>query len=115
VKVKPGDLAALVAMVKAGDINQPGAKQTFAMMWETGRPAQEIVEEQGLRQISDTSELTAVVAQVMAENPDAVDSFKAGKETSMRFLIGQVMRSTRGKANPQLAEQLLREQLGSGD
>ena len=115
VKVKPGDLAALVAMVKAGDINQPGAKQTFAMMWETGRPPQEIVEEQGLRQISDTSELTAVVAQVMAENPDAVDSFKAGKETSMRFLIGQVMRSTRGKANPQLAEQLLREQLGSGD
>ena len=115
VKVRPGDLAALVEMVKAGDINQPAAKKTFAVMWETGRSPQEIVEEQGLKQISDTSELTGVVAQVIAENPDAVDSFKAGKETSIRFLIGQVMRSTRGKANPQLAEQLLREQLASGD
>ena len=82
-------------------------------MWETGRPPREIVEELGLRQIADADEMTGVVAQVIADNPDAVASFNAGKETSIRFLIGQVMKATRGKANPQLAEQLLREQLGS--
>jgi aspartyl-tRNA(Asn)/glutamyl-tRNA(Gln) amidotransferase subunit B len=113
VKVTPEDLVALVEMVQAGAINQPAAKKTFSVMWETGRPPREIVEELGLRQIADADELTGVVAQVIADNPDAVTSFNAGKETSIRFLIGQVMKATRGKANPQLAERLLREQLGS--
>ncbi len=113
VKVKPEDLVALIEMIHAGAINQPAAKKTFSVMWETGRPPREIVEELGLRQIADADEMTGVVAQVIADNPDAVASFNAGKETSIRFLIGQVMKATRGKANPQLAEQLLREQLGS--
>ncbi len=113
VKVTPEDLVALVEMVQAGAINQPAAKKTFSVMWETGRPPREIVEELGLRQIADVDELTGVVAKVIANNPDAVASFNAGKETSIRFLIGQVMKATLGKANPQLAEQLLHEQLGS--
>jgi aspartyl-tRNA(Asn)/glutamyl-tRNA(Gln) amidotransferase subunit B len=115
VKVSPEDLVALIKMVKMGTINQPAAKKTFGVMWETGRPPREIVEELGLKQISDADELADVVAQVITDNPDAVAQFKAGKETTIRFLIGQVMKCTRGKANPQLAEQLLREQLGSGD
>jgi aspartyl-tRNA(Asn)/glutamyl-tRNA(Gln) amidotransferase subunit B len=115
VKIKPEDLVALIKMVKAGAVNQPAAKKTFGEMWETGKPPQAIVEELGLRQISDASQLTDVVAQVIADNPDAAASFKAGKETSIRFLIGQMMKATRGKANPQLAEQLLREQLVSDD
>jgi aspartyl-tRNA(Asn)/glutamyl-tRNA(Gln) amidotransferase subunit B len=115
VKVSPEELVALIKMVKIGTINQPAAKKTFGVMWETGRPPREIVEELGLKQISDADELADVVAQVITDNPDAVAQFKAGKETTIRFLIGQVMKCTRGKANPQLAEQLLREQLGSGD
>ncbi len=115
VKIKPEDLVALIRMVKGGTINQPAAKETFGVMWETGRPPQEIVEERGLKQISDAGELAGVVAQVIADNPDPVAQFKAGKETIIRFLIGQVMKATRGKANPQLAEQLLREQLQSNE
>jgi aspartyl-tRNA(Asn)/glutamyl-tRNA(Gln) amidotransferase subunit B len=113
VKVKPEDLVALIVMVKAGTINQPAAKKTFGLMWKTGRSPQAIVEERGLKQISDAGELVGIVAQVVADNPDPVAQFKAGKETIIRFLIGQVMKATRGKANPQLAEQLLREQLQS--
>jgi aspartyl-tRNA(Asn)/glutamyl-tRNA(Gln) amidotransferase subunit B len=111
VKVGPQDLVALIQMLQADDINQPAAKRTFGAMWETGRPPREIVEELGLKQISDAGQLVGAVSQVIQDNPDAVAQFKGGKETTIRFLIGQVMRSTRGKANPQLAEQLLREQL----
>jgi aspartyl-tRNA(Asn)/glutamyl-tRNA(Gln) amidotransferase subunit B len=114
VKVSPENLVALIRMVNSGIINQPAAKKTFGAMWETGRPPQEIVEEMGLKQVSDASELTGVVERVIADNPDAVASFRAGKESSIRFLIGQVMKATRGKANPQLAEQLLREQMKAG-
>jgi aspartyl-tRNA(Asn)/glutamyl-tRNA(Gln) amidotransferase subunit B len=113
VKVKPEDLVALIVMVKADTINQPAAKKTFGLMWKTGRSPQAIVEERGLKQISDAGELVGIVAQVIADNPDPVAQFKAGKDTIIRFLIGQVMKATRGKANPQLAEQLLREQLQS--
>jgi aspartyl-tRNA(Asn)/glutamyl-tRNA(Gln) amidotransferase subunit B len=113
VKVKPEDLVALIVMVKADTINQPAAKKTFGLMWKTGRSPQAIVEERGLKQISDAGELVGIVAQVVADNPDPVAQFKAGKDTIIRFLIGQVMKATRGKANPQLAEQLLREQLQS--
>ncbi len=112
-KIRPEDLVTLIAMVKAGTINQPAAKETFGLMWKTGRVPQVIVEERGLKQISDAGELVGIVAQVIADNPDPVAQFKAGKETIIRFLIGQVMKATRGKAHPQLAEQLLREQLGS--
>jgi aspartyl-tRNA(Asn)/glutamyl-tRNA(Gln) amidotransferase subunit B len=115
VKVAPEHLVALVGMLKAGTINQPVAKETFGVMWKTGRPPQEIVEAGGLKQISDAGALAGVVSQVIAENPDAVANFRAGKETILRFLIGQVMKATRGKANPQLAEQLLQERLRADD
>jgi aspartyl-tRNA(Asn)/glutamyl-tRNA(Gln) amidotransferase subunit B len=115
VKIKPEDLAALVGMVQAGAITQTAAKEAFGVMWETGRSPQTIVEDRGLKQISDAGELADVVAQVVADNPDPVAQFRAGKETTLRFLMGQVMRATRGKANPQLVEQLLRERLQSGN
>lgn len=113
VRIKPEDLVALIGMVKAGTINQPAAKETFGVMWETGRAPQEIVEERGLKQISDAGDLVDIVAQVITDHPDPAAQYRAGKETIIRFLIGQVMKATRGKANPQLAEQLLREQLQS--
>jgi aspartyl-tRNA(Asn)/glutamyl-tRNA(Gln) amidotransferase subunit B len=115
VKVAPQDLVALIAMLQADDINQPAAKRTFGAMWETGRPPREIVEELGLKQISDADQLAGVVGRVIQDNPDAVAQFQGGKQTTIRFLIGQVMKATRGKANPQLAEQLLRDQIESQD
>ncbi|GIK38853.1 MAG: aspartyl/glutamyl-tRNA(Asn/Gln) amidotransferase subunit B [Chloroflexota bacterium] len=111
VKVKPEHLVALIDLVNSNTINQPAAKQTFGVMFDTGRPPLEIVEELGLRQISDAGQLVTVVQQVIADNPEPAAQFKAGKEATLKFLIGQVMKATRGKANPQLAEQVLREQL----
>jgi aspartyl-tRNA(Asn)/glutamyl-tRNA(Gln) amidotransferase subunit B len=111
VKIKPEHLVALIELVNANTINQPAAKQAFALMFDTGRPPLEIVDELGLRQISDASQLVAVARQVITDNPEPVEQFKAGKEATLKFLVGQVMKATRGKANPQLAEQVLREQL----
>jgi len=111
VKIKPDDLVALIAMVSAGTITQSAAKQAFGVMWQTGRPPRHIVEEMGLEQISSADQLAEVVTAVISNNPDAVASVKAGKENTLRFLIGQVMRATGGKANPQLAERLLRERI----
>jgi aspartyl-tRNA(Asn)/glutamyl-tRNA(Gln) amidotransferase subunit B len=111
VKIKPQDMVALIELVAANTINQPAAKQTFSVMFETGRAPQEIVQELGLQQISDESHLVAIAEQVLAENPDPVEKYKSGKEAIIKFLVGQVMRATRGKANPQLAEQVLKDLL----
>jgi aspartyl-tRNA(Asn)/glutamyl-tRNA(Gln) amidotransferase subunit B len=111
VKIRAEDLVALIGMIAAHTITQTAAKQVFGIMWQTGRPAQPIVDELGLRQISDADQLVNIVAQVVADHPDAVAQVRAGKEATLRFLIGQVMKATRGKANPQLAEQLLRERI----
>ena len=110
-KIKPEHLVALIELVNANTVNQPAAKKVFGVMFDTGRPPQAIVEELGLQQISSADQLTALVQQVIADNADAVAQFKAGKETTLKFLVGQVMRASRGKANPQVAEQMLKENL----
>ncbi|PWH14538.1 MAG: Asp-tRNA(Asn)/Glu-tRNA(Gln) amidotransferase GatCAB subunit B [Ardenticatenia bacterium] len=111
VRIRPADLARLIALVADHTLNQTAAKQVLGVMWQTGHAPDAIVQELDLGQISDREQLTTLVARVLAENADAVASFRAGKETALRFLIGQVMRASRGKANPQLVEQLLRAQL----
>jgi aspartyl-tRNA(Asn)/glutamyl-tRNA(Gln) amidotransferase subunit B len=111
VKIKPEHLVTLIELVNANTLNQPAAKQTFGVMFDTGRSPQEIVEELGLRQISDANQIAEVARQVITANPEPVAQFKGGKEATLKFLVGQVMKATRGKANPQLAEQVLREQL----
>jgi aspartyl-tRNA(Asn)/glutamyl-tRNA(Gln) amidotransferase subunit B len=111
VKIQPADLVALIQLVNAKTINQTAAKQAFGVMFETGRSPREIVAELGLEQISDEDQLVNIVEQIITANPEPVTQFKAGKETVLKFLVGQVMRATRGKANPQLAEQLLKEKL----
>jgi aspartyl-tRNA(Asn)/glutamyl-tRNA(Gln) amidotransferase subunit B len=110
-KIEPEHLVALIELVNAKTINQSAAKRVFGVMFETGRPPKAVVEELGLQQISDTGELTGIVQQIITDNPGPVEQFKSGKDTVIKFLVGQVMRATRGKANPQLAEQMLREQL----
>lgn len=111
VRIRPGDLARLLALVADHTLNQTTAKQVLSVMWQTGQVPDTIVQALDLGQISDREQLALLVTQVLAENADAVASFRAGKETVLRFLIGQVMRASRGKANPQLVEQLLRAQL----
>lgn len=113
VKITPEVLAELLTLVEKGAINISIAKDVFAAMFETGRSASQIVKEKGLVQISDAEELLRIVEQVIADNPGPVAEYLAGKEPVLRFLVGQVMKATRGKANPKLVNRLLRERLRS--
>jgi len=105
------ELAALILMSEEGKITAAVAKDVFEQMTASGRPAAEIVEAGGLAQISGTDELTAMVKKAVAANPKAVEDYRAGKETAVKFLIGQVMRETRGRANPQAVQELLEQEL----
>ncbi len=111
VKVRPQGLVELVGLLQKGTINRPTAKEVLATMFQTGRAAAQIVEERGLARIGDEDQLSRIVAGVLQENPRPVQEYLDGKEAVLRFLIGQVMRATRGQADPQLAAQLLQEQL----
>ncbi len=112
VKVTPGALAELLTLVEKDTISINIAKDVFATMFETGQPASQIVKKRGLVQISDAEELSRIVEQIIAENPGPVAEYLAGKEAVLRFLVGQVMKATRGKANPHLANKLFKEKLG---
>jgi aspartyl-tRNA(Asn)/glutamyl-tRNA(Gln) amidotransferase subunit B len=110
-KIKPHQLAALIDLVEKGAITLKNAKEVFEEMWSTGREAEAIVKEKGLSQLSDENALTAIVDKVIADSPKAVTDFKAGKEASLNFLIGGVMKATRGTANKDVITRLLREKL----
>ena len=105
--VTPEMLAKLIAMVKNGDLSNNIAKEVFVEMAATGKHAAAVVEEKGLAQISDTGELEAAVKSVLEQNPDAVTDLKAGKKQAKGFLIGQVMRASKGKANPKIVGDLI--------
>ena len=112
-KVRPEALAELVGLVAAGEINQSTGKTVLSEMFQSGKSAMEIVEARGLKQVSDEALISGLVKQTLNENPDAVDSFKAGKETIVNWLFGQVMRKAQGKANPQVVRAELERQLRS--
>ncbi|MDI6709659.1 MAG: Asp-tRNA(Asn)/Glu-tRNA(Gln) amidotransferase subunit GatB [Bacillota bacterium] len=109
--VQPAQLADLLRTIDAGTISGKIAKTVFEEMYATGKSAQEIVAEKGLTQITDESALAAVVDQVVAANPKSVNDYRGGKTNALGFLVGQVMKATRGKANPALVNKLLREKL----
>jgi aspartyl-tRNA(Asn)/glutamyl-tRNA(Gln) amidotransferase subunit B len=113
VKITPDALAELLTLVEKGAISISIAKDVFAEMFDTGRPAVQIVEEKGLSQISDVEELARIVEQVIEENPGPVAEYLAGKDAVLRFLVGQVMKATRGKANPRLVNELFEEKLSA--
>ena len=104
-------LAEMLDMLDDGAISVRMAKDLFPEMFSTGRSAARIVDEKGLTQISDQDALASAVREAIASNPRAVADFQRGKENAVGFLVGQVMRATRGQANPQLANQLVTEQL----
>jgi aspartyl-tRNA(Asn)/glutamyl-tRNA(Gln) amidotransferase subunit B len=105
-------LGGLLDLIAAGTISGRIAKEVFEEMWESGKTAAAIVEAKGLRQISDTGAIEALVDKVLADNPTQVEQIKAGNDKVMGWLVGQVMKATQGKANPGMVNQLLRKKLG---
>jgi aspartyl-tRNA(Asn)/glutamyl-tRNA(Gln) amidotransferase subunit B len=111
--VKAEALGQLIDLIADGTISGRLAKEVFAAMVETGAPPAQIVEERGLRQVTDTSAIAAAVDAVLAAQADKVAEYRAGKEKLFGFFVGQVMRATQGKANPAALNELLRKKLAS--
>lgn len=109
--VTPENLAKLLALIAKGTISGKIAKKVFAEMWKDGADPEEIVKAQGLVQISDTGALKELVVKVIANNPKAVEDFKAGKKKAVGALVGHIMKETKGKANPKVINELLNDEL----
>ncbi len=105
-------LGGLLDLIADKTISGRIAKEVFDLMWETGKPAAEIVEEKGLKQITDTGAIEGLVDEVIAGAPAQVEQFKSGNEKVLGWFVGQIMKATQGKANPGLVNQLLRKKLG---
>ena len=110
-RVTPQALAGLIALVEKGVITANSAKAVLAEMYATRRTAAEIVEEQGLVQISDQDALAGIVAEIIDANPEQVARYREGKGSLLQWFVGQVMRATRGKANPKVVVALIEEKL----
>ncbi|MBV8371523.1 MAG: Asp-tRNA(Asn)/Glu-tRNA(Gln) amidotransferase subunit GatB [Candidatus Eremiobacteraeota bacterium] len=110
-KVTPESLAELVALTSSNAINSKAAKQVLETLWTEGGSAKAIVEREGLAQVSDRGAVAAIVDEVLAANPKVAADYKAGKTNVLGFLTGAVMKASRGKANPALAQELLKEKL----
>ncbi|NLO89141.1 MAG: Asp-tRNA(Asn)/Glu-tRNA(Gln) amidotransferase subunit GatB [Clostridia bacterium] len=109
--IKPKDLVGLLELQKKGTISGKIAKQVFDEMFETGKDAETIVKEKNLVQISDVGELEKIIDKVMEANPKSVEDYRSGKERALKFLVGQVMKETKGKANPQLVNEIFKKKL----
>ena len=111
--VSPGQAGELLKLVEDGTLSTTLAKQVFEIMLETGKGANAIVEERGLKQTSDTGEIDARVDEVLAANADKVAEYKSGKQQLFGFFVGQVMKAMGGKANPKIVNERLRAKLES--
>ncbi len=109
--IPPANLAELVELIDKGEISGKIAKEVFKDMAESGKKPAAIVEAKGLKQISDEGAIIAIVDEVLAKNPQPVEDFRSGNERAIGFLVGQVMKATRGQANPELVNKLLRERM----
>jgi aspartyl-tRNA(Asn)/glutamyl-tRNA(Gln) amidotransferase subunit B len=108
-KVTSQNLAELVTLIDKGTISSKIAKQVFEDMFETGENAKDIVEKKGLVQMSDEGAIKEIVQKVVDVNPQSIADYKAGKDRAIGFLVGQIMKETKGKANPQIVNKLLLE------
>jgi aspartyl-tRNA(Asn)/glutamyl-tRNA(Gln) amidotransferase subunit B len=104
-------LGELVKLIASGEISGKIAKDIFVKMWDSGDTAGAIMDREGLRQISDTSAIEKIIDDVIAANPKQVEQFKSGKTAVAGFLVGQVMKASRGQANPQMVQDLLKAKL----
>jgi aspartyl-tRNA(Asn)/glutamyl-tRNA(Gln) amidotransferase subunit B len=110
-KIEPQHIADIVRLVDEGVVSSPGAKSALAEAFESGAPIPEIVEAKGLRQLDDAAAVQGFVSEVVEENPALVEQFRGGKDGAINALVGQVMKKTRGSANPKLVQELLRQEL----
>jgi len=110
--ISPKQLAGLIQLIQDDTISGKIAKDVFAEMFESGKDAATIVDEKGLKQITDTSALEEICDKIIAANPGQVEQYKSGKDKLFGFFVGQVMKETQGKANPGAINKILKEKLG---
>jgi aspartyl-tRNA(Asn)/glutamyl-tRNA(Gln) amidotransferase subunit B len=110
--VSAEQLGELIARIAKGEISGKQAKDAFAKMFASGESAGAVIERYGLKQISDAGALAKIVDEVLAANPKQVEQYKGGKTSVLAFFVGQVMKASRGQANPAAVNQLLKEKLG---
>lgn len=111
IPVKPEALAKLLSIIASGSISNTAGKDVFREMFLSGKSAEEIIKEKGLSQISDTGELEKIIEEVLNSNPQSISDFKAGKTQAALYLMGQVMKLSKGKANPKTAKELVDKKL----
>ena len=110
-RVKPEHLAGMLQLIADGSISGKMAKEVLEEMFATGKSAKQLVEEKGLVQISDTAELESIALKVIEENPGPVADYKNGKDRALKFLMGQIMKATKGRSNPKLVNEILVREL----
>ncbi|HRA32627.1 MAG TPA: Asp-tRNA(Asn)/Glu-tRNA(Gln) amidotransferase GatCAB subunit B, partial [Thermomicrobiales bacterium] len=111
VRITPEQLADIVTMVRSGDINAQAGKEVLGVVDETGQSPKDVVDQRGLRQVSDVDLVANAVAEIIAANPSAVDDYRSGKQAALGFLIGQVMKAMRGTGNPAVVRQEISRRL----
>jgi aspartyl-tRNA(Asn)/glutamyl-tRNA(Gln) amidotransferase subunit B len=111
--ISPSGLASLIKRIQDGTISNNGAKQVFEAMWAGEGDVDSIIESKGLKQVSDTGAIEAIVDEVLAANPAMVEEFKSGKEKAFNALVGQAMKASKGKANPAQVNEILKKKLGA--
>lgn len=109
--VTPENMSELLKLIDNNIISGKIAKDVFEIMVQTGKSPNAIVEEKGLKQVTDTGAIEAFVDKAIAENPGSVSDYKAGKDKALKFLVGQVMKESKGKANPALVNEILLKKL----
>ena len=109
--IEPGDLATLIASIVNGTLSGKMAKMVFEALWRGEGDPESIIERQGLNQISDSDTIDTLVDRVLSEHPEQVDQYRSGKTKLLGFFVGQIMRATRGQANPEKVNQALRRKL----
>jgi aspartyl-tRNA(Asn)/glutamyl-tRNA(Gln) amidotransferase subunit B len=112
-RISAKQLAGLLARIQDGTLSGKLAKQVFEAMWSEGGEADAIIEAKGLKQMSDSGEIERIIDEVMAANAKSVEEFRSGKEKAFNALVGQVMKASKGKANPAQVNDLLRKKLGA--
>ena len=111
IKITPENFAEFVVRIYQQEISSSGAQALLKEMFETGEDPSDIIERKDLAQVSDAGELEKAAREVIAENQKSVEDYKKGKKESLQFLVGQVMKKTRGKANPTIAKEILEREL----
>ena len=110
-KVTPENFAEFISLIYKNKVNSANAQKILITMVDTGADPTNILEDQGMHLIEDVADIEPIINQVIKNNPDQVKAFKTGKTVLLRFLIGEVMKESRGKANPKMAEDILLQKL----